>query len=827
MTVLSSLTEGWLGLLTRRPGTLLVGLLLLCGLAGYGASGLTVNTNQLDLISQDLRQVKDVKRVVDMIGGAGHLIMALRGSDEQLLMAVSDDINAHLLADKARVRAVTYKVPTEFLRSNAAMFMQTEDLKELRQRVMAKLRDVIKRASPFYMEIRPTPPVELKTDDIINKYTKVGKKSITDDYYISADRQMLLLLIKPMWDSNQLERTGALVGATRTWLRRYSAQNRHGVRFVEDYSRAPDADAKVIEYGFAGSYQTNYDDSFEIKNSLVPVSGVALLGVCVVLLAFFRRRILAVLVVIVGLLLGVLLTMGFAAAAIGQLNMITGILAGILMGLGIDFGIHLVVRLSEELDRGRDLPEALRQTIKHSGVASLVSGAGTSAAFFSLLFSEFAGFSQFGLLAGVGVLIIGTTLYLWVPAVLLLVERRWPGGARRMVGGMVTIHPDGKGRQRVQRPGLVLAAGVVLALLVAARAPEVDFEYDTRALMVENQPSVMLQDEINARYAISADPVAVYTPDIATARQVYDVFTPLDAQRFSTVDQVVSLFTAVPPADQQARNAAELKSWLAELEEIDRASLTPEIEEKWDKGIKYLRARPFELDAVPAHLRSMFISLPTARPENRGVLTFVYPVVDLWDGKQMLKFAEEVEEIQTADGETYNAAGMPILFAKLARIVLFDGKFSVALTAILLLLVLLVDLRSPRATAVALVPLLLGVGLMLGAMVWIDFRLNFMNVVVFPIVLGYGLSHGVYLIHRYREGSSAMDALRSVGTAVACSTLTTLAGWAALLAASHRGLKSMGMLACLGMTATLIVTFLVMPALLQLLHDRRSRKEVS
>ena len=827
MTVLRTLIDGWLRLLTVRPGALLVGFLLLCSVAGYGASRLTVNTNQLDLISQDLRQVKDVKRVVDMIGGAGHLILALRGNDEKLLMAVSDDINAHLLADKARVRAVTYKVPTEFLRANAAMFMQTADLKELRRRVMLKLRDVLKRASPFYMEIRPTPPVELKTEDIINKYTKVGKKSITDDHYISQDRQMLLLLIKPMWDSNQLERTGELVEATRDWLKSWPADNPHGVRFVEDYNRDPNRDAKVIEFGFAGSYQTNYDDSYELKKSLVPVSGVALLGVFAVLLMFFRRRIVAVAVVLSGLLLGVVLTMGFAALAIGELNMITGILAGILMGLGIDFGIHLVVRLSEELDRGRALEDALRETVKHSGVASAVSGAGTAAAFFSLLFSEFAGFSQFGLLAGAGVLIIGTTLYLWVPVVLLLIERRWSGSVRKLVGGLVTLDTSGEARHRVPRPGLLLALGVAIALLMAVRAPEVAFEYNTRALMVENQPSVLLQDEINARFQISADPVAIYTPDLAAARRVYDRFHPLDPKRFSTVDQLVSLYSLVPPADQQARNAAELKSWLEELAEIDRASLPPEFEEKWDKAMKYLKAKPYGLEGLPEHLRNLWISLPTAKPENRGVLTFVYPVVDLWDGKQMLKFAEEVEEVPIAEGEVYYSAGMPILFAKLARIVLFDGKFSVALTAVLLLLVLLVDLRSLRATAVALLPLLLGVGMMLGAMVWIDFRLNFMNVVVFPIVLGYGLSHGVYLIHRFREGSSAMDALRSVGTAVACSTLTTLAGWAALLAASHRGLKSMGMLACLGMSATLIVTFMVMPALLQLLHDRRTRKEVA
>ena len=64
-------------------------------------------------------------------------------------------------------------------------------------------------------------------------------------------------------------------------------------------------------------------------------------------------------------------------------------------------------------------------------------------------------------------------------------------------------------------------------------------------------------------------------------------------------------------------------------------------------------------------------------------------------------------------------------------------------------------------------------------------------------------------------------ALRSVGAAVASSTLTAIAGFGALMAASHNGLKSMGFVACLGLGTTLLVSFTVLAAVLQLLHDRR------
>ena len=60
----------------------------------WGTSKLTINSNQLDLISQDLPEVKEVKRVIDMVGGSGYLMLALRSYDEATLKRVADDLAA-------------------------------------------------------------------------------------------------------------------------------------------------------------------------------------------------------------------------------------------------------------------------------------------------------------------------------------------------------------------------------------------------------------------------------------------------------------------------------------------------------------------------------------------------------------------------------------------------------------------------------------------------------------------------------------------------------------------------------------------------------------
>lgn len=822
-----------------HAGAVLVSLLVLGAAATWAASRLTINSNQLDLISQELPEVKAVHRVIDMVGGTGHFIVALRSADTDQMKKVSDDLAAMLRADTEYVRTLNYKMPVEFAQQNMVLFVATEDLLEGKQRIMRFLRDRLRRANPFFVELKKTEPVVLDLSDLIAKYSSIGKKSIADDYYISNDRKMQLLIIKPMWDSNNLARTAELVDRIRERFAAYSTKNDHGVRLVEDYDLM--GSTGTVAYGFTGSYKTNVDDSYAMTESLEPVTLLAFFAVLIVTAIFFRR-IAPALIVMTGTVLGTLFAMGFAYATLGQLNMITSILGGLLMGFGVDYGIHFTFRTRIELGLGKPLTTAVRDAIELAGRPAAMTAIVTAASFFVLLVSEFRGFSQFGLLAGFGTLIIAVTLFSFCPAVLVLLDRKRPGLAERLIGRMDPFH-DATGHEggRIPAPKRLLVVGsAVLAFLCLAALPlteapsdgapstllqralsGVRFNYNTRALMPRGQSSVKLQDEIAQRFAISADPTAIFTTTVEEAREVWDELTG-HPEKYPTIDQVVSIYSFVPPAERAQKNAEVLAQWRDELEGFDLASLAPEMEKHRVLIDKVLNAKPFGVDGVPELYAKQFKSLPTAKPENQGYLTFLYPNVDLWDGAKLMQFAAQTSVIKTASGREYRAAGLPPLYAKLASIVLWDGKVTVVLVGVLLLLLQLADFRSPLLAAVAVIPLLLGFVAMLGIMALADYRLNFMNIVMLPILLGFGVAHGQYLLHRYLEGTSPLVAMRSVGAAVASSTLTTIVAFASLFIASHHGLRSMGLVASLGLATTLIVSFTMLAAVLQLLHDRRS-----
>jgi len=837
----SRVASAYARLIVRRPLAVLLVLLLLGAAATVATTRLTINSNQLDLISQDLPEVKEVKRVIDMIGGAGFLMLAIRGNDTDQLKKVSDDLAAMLEADKAHVRTVAYKTPVEFVQENMVLFIHTEDLIEAKKRINAYLKDQLRRANPFYVELRHTDPVKLDLSDLIAKYSHVGKKSILDDYYLSDDQKMLMILVKPMWDTNQLAKTAAFTDQLKKELAEYSKTNPHGVKLQESYQRTPPAG--TITYGFTGAYQTSVDDSYAISKSLEPVSLIAFAAILLITLIFFRKLVPS-LIVISGMALGTILTMGFTKMTVGSLNMVTSILGGILMGFGVDYGIHFVFRTRLELGSGKPYDEAIEAAIVNAGRPALVAAIVTSGSFAVLMVSQFKGFSQFGFLAAAGTLLIGFTLFSWSPALLSLLGRWRPELPAKLIGTMRPPDSTEKDRAlRIPHPGRVLAICLLgVALLCSFAVPwtsgepeggahpnlwqrlksGVRFNYNTRALMPEDEYSVQLQDEINDRFNISSDPIAIRTDTLEQAKEVYDELTQ-HPEKYDAVDQVVSPYTFVPPPKTAAANAKVLEQWQEELKDINVASLPPKVQEKAALFKKILAARPFDVNHVPVIYLDQFKNLPTTKPANRGWLTFLYPRVDLWDGRNMLKFADQIGTIHTANGHEYHAAGTSTLYARLARIVLHDGKVTVVLATMWILLMHFLDFRSVKLALASVIPLGVGLVMMLGAMSLLNQRLNFMNIIILPILLGFGVSHGLYLLHRFLEGTSPIVALRSVGAAVASSTLTAIAGFGALLAASHNGLKSMGAVACIGLTTTLIVSFTVLAAVLQLMHDQRTK----
>jgi predicted RND superfamily exporter protein len=196
--------------------------------------------------------------------------------------------------------------------------------------------------------------------------------------------------------------------------------------------------------------------------------------------------------------------------------------------------------------------------------------------------------------------------------------------------------------------------------------------------------------------------------------------------------------------------------------------------------------------------------------------------MDVWNGRDVLRFAREIRSIPLPRADIPMASGM-LVFADVLGAIREDGPratwLSFAGVVALVLVAFTVGRRSRRSLADALrvlVALLVGVVWFLALGIALKLRLNMLNFIALPITFGIGVDYATNVIQRRRvdEARSIADVVRTTGGAVALCSLTTIIGYSSLLVARNQALVSFGLLADLGEVACLLAALVALPAFL-------------
>ena len=106
--------------------------------------------------------------------------------------------------------------------------------------------------------------------------------------------------------------------------------------------------------------------------------------------------------------------------------------------------------------------------------------------------------------------------------------------------------------------------------------------------------------------------------------------------------------------------------------------------------------------------------------------------------------------------------------------------------------------------------------------------LNLANGIFLPLILGAGVEYGIIVVQRWRQGSCDSpegSCPSSTGIGVVLAGLSTTVGFGSLTISEHQGVHSLGLLTTIGSLSVLAAAVLFLPALLQLIPDRRFRKD--
>ncbi|MFY0567433.1 efflux RND transporter permease subunit [Archangium lansingense] len=780
-----------------RPWRVLLAFTILALGGALLAGRLDFRGSFVELLPSETHEVQDLNRVAQKAGGDGYLVVRAQGATPETLRTFSGAL-AQKLQALPEVRYVEHHFDVGFFEERGLLLLPTEKLRELRKDVDARLRYEKQQAIAVDLLDEADAPPDF--DAIVKKYSPDAPMR---EYLGNADGSEVYLMVKPGGTA------GDIVFAQK---------------LVDDVKRVSDEVAQGwpgVKLDYAGAFQARIEEDQVMRADLSRAAILsAVMAVGIILLA--TRRLWALAVVGVPVVFGVSLTFAFAELAIGHLNIVTGFLVAILIGLGLEYGIHLAMRYWEER-REHPAAEALAEAVRGTFAGALTSALTNAAAFFVLVFAQFEAFKQFGLLAGVGVLMAVLVAYGLGPALLVLAERLRPG--RESAAAHAPEAPAQVSSVSHKRWPTSVIAGLLVAVLGFAAysvyvLPRVGFETNMRALKGDS-PSVALDDHISAQLGTHLNPAILLVDDLKQAQAVQDVILEVKNRHGaeSTFKQVASLNDLLPqdvPAHQE--QIAALRATLDKLPED--AQKDPRLE----SVKKMLEAQPYGEDQLPLEVRRRFEA-----QDGKGMFLLLFPSVSNHDTRELSAWAAQIDEViagAKARGVDLAVLDSNRIAARIFSMVRGDGPFILWAAASVVFLTILLSLRSFKRACLVAGPLFLGMLCLAGGMYLFDVQLNFINAVVLPNLLAIAVDNSVHLFHRYEEEGpgSLGHVVRNTGFAAVVATLSNAAGYGALLISHHSGLRSIGQIALLGVMCTFLGTTVFFPAMLALIERWNGRK---
>jgi hypothetical protein len=578
-----------------------------------------------------------------------------------------------------------------------------------------------------------------------------------------------------------------------------------------------------VKLDYGGAFQARLEEDGVMRQDLTRAGVLsAVMAVAIILLA--TRRLWALAVVGVPVIFGVSLTFAFAELTIGHLNIVTGFLVAILIGLGLEYGIHLSMRYWEER-REHPAAEALAEAVRGTFAGAITSALTNAAAFFVLVFAQFEAFKQFGLLAGVGVVLAVLVAYGLGPALLVLAERLRPGRKQAPAAHA----PEAPAPAMPHLSGKRMPTSAIVAILLSVLgfagyslyvSPRVGFETNLRKLKGDS-PAMRVDDHIIEQTGTSLNPAILLVEDLKQAQVVQQVIDEVKTRHGadSTIKQSASLNDLLPqdvPAHQEQLDA--LRGMLEKLPQEARE------DPRMATVKKMLEAQPYGPEQLPVEVRRRFEAT-----DGKGMFLLLFPSVSNHDTRELAAWASQLEEViagAKARGVDLAVLDSNRIAARIFSMVRGDGPFILWSAAAVVFLTILISLRSFKRACLVAGPLFLGMLCLAGGMYLFDIQLNFINAVVLPNLLAIAVDNSVHLFHRYEEEGpgSLGHVVRHTGLAAVVATLSNAAGYGALLISHHAGLRSIGQIALLGVMCTFRGPTVFFPAMLALLERWKGRK---
>ncbi|HET6584771.1 MAG TPA: hypothetical protein VFG69_15040, partial [Nannocystaceae bacterium] len=315
---------GWI---ERRAGVIVLAFLALATLSAVFASRLRVDQELRRLLPDDFPSVVRLDSLAEQVGNHTDLYVAIKSPSRAANIAFGEALEQELQAHPD-LRHVTFHRDRAFFETYALLFADIDDLIDLRQRLIRRIRDEVRKKAMSGLSVmseaerRAAREREGEGERLDFDKDELEKKYAVEDFkeYFEADEGRLVVLrARPRAPPTDVKFSRALQADVERIIAEIDPK-----RFDPEMTVQLD-----------GSYAQISKRVKRFESEIVGGS-LASLFVLVGSIALWFRSLRSILLVFVPLVGAVLMSLAFAALTYGYLNLVSAFIFAILLGLGID-----------------------------------------------------------------------------------------------------------------------------------------------------------------------------------------------------------------------------------------------------------------------------------------------------------------------------------------------------------------------------------------------------------------------------------------------------------------------------------------------------------
>lgn len=550
---------------------------------------------------------------------------------------------------------------------------------------------------------------------------------------------------------------------------------------------------------------------------------LASLGLSILILLLFFRSVSTTVLSIGTVLIGVVWSVALIYLCGYQITLLTALMPSLVVVIGIPNCIYFINKYHTAYQETKDKRSALVQMVSRMGVVTLFCNITAAIGFAVFVFTESAILKEFGVVAGLSIMVIFLVSFILLPAVLYLLPAPQERQLRYLHNRYVSTFLAYVENLVFHKRGVVL--GVTTVLIIAAVAGL--FRLKSEGHIVDDLPQT---DKISKDLAFFENNFKGVMPlEILIETKKKNGLTGMRALSvFEKVDSLCTFIGSLPDVAKPLSLAEGLKFAKQAFFDLD--------------SVQYLMPNTFDGAFVAEYLKPakdkntgeafnkiMHSFLDSARRVTRISVT----MKDV--GTEKLPFLldtiqRRADALFDSTGYKTTLTGTSITFLEGSRFIISGLQESILWAFGLIALCMVYLFRSMRIVFCSLVPNIIPLLITAGVMGWVGVPLKPSTVLVFSVALGIAVDITIRFLVNYKQELPAFEGkvpetvastIRNTGLSIVYTSLVLSAGFILFCFSSFGGTTSLGWLTSLTLISATLTNLILLPVLLLVWLNRK------